>query len=87
MSLNSRKDEDILNDLHSAQGRLNSSEIIDLETELKTNEMKEKIHRANMEKETAEVNKEQDTKREELMESLKKDQNLIYFDNKILKGI
>ena len=70
MSLNSRKDEDILNDLHSAQGRLNSSEIIDLETELKTNEMKKNIHYANMKNETEEVNKEQNTKMEELEKNL-----------------
>lgn len=70
MSLNRRKDEDILNDLHSAEGRLNSSEIIDLKTELETNEMKEKIHRANMENETAEVDKEQSAKMEELKKTL-----------------
>ena len=43
MSLNSRKDEDILNDLHSAQGRLNSSEIIDLETEIKKTDKKKQM--------------------------------------------
>lgn len=56
-SLNRRKDEEILNDLHSAEGRLNSSEIIDLETEIKTNEMKEKIHKTNMEEEMNELKK------------------------------
>lgn len=70
MSLNARKREDIENDLHSAQERLNSSEIIDLETELKINEMKEKIYRTNIEKETIEADKEQDAKRNELMKSL-----------------
>lgn len=75
MSLNRRKDDDILNDLHSAQGRLNSSEIIDLKTELETNEMKEKIHRANMENETAEVDKEQSAKIDELKKMLSWEEN------------
>jgi hypothetical protein len=70
MTLNRRKDEDILNDLHSAEGRLNSSEIRNLETEIEINNMKEKIHKTNMEKETAEVDKEQNIKINELKKSL-----------------
>jgi hypothetical protein len=70
MSLNRRKDEDILNDLHSAEGRHNSSEIIDLEKEIKTNEIKEKVHYANIKKENAEVDKEQSTKIDELKKML-----------------
>lgn len=84
MSLNRRKDDDILNDLDSAQGRFNSSKIIDLKTELETNEMKEKIHRANIEYETTKIDKEQNQKIKELRKSLDQDPNLMYFNNKIL---
>ena len=65
-----RKKDDILNDLHSAEGRYNSSEIIDLETEIEANKIKEKIHYATMKDETEEVNKEQDTTIDELEKNL-----------------
>ena len=57
MTLNTRKDEDILNDLHSAEGRLDSSEIIDLKTKLETNKMKKEIQKTTTEDELDEVKK------------------------------
>jgi len=61
MSLNRRKNEDILNDLHSAQGRLNSSEIIDLKAELEINNMKKKIQKTNIEEQPENISKDQNT--------------------------
>ena len=72
-----RKDEDILNDLHSAQGRLNFSEIKDLETELKNNAIQKKMHALNMRQETEEVNQEKHIQIEELKESLISMESLI----------
>lgn len=74
MSLNRRKDEDILNNLHSAEGRLNSSEIRNWQIEIETNNLNNKInqtiHKTDIEKNIEEVNKEKSIKMDEFKRSL-----------------
>jgi len=76
MSLNSRKNEDILNDLHSAEGRHNSSEIINLETEIKTNNIKQKVHYTNMKERIKEANKKKWIEEDELKKTLFKEASI-----------
>ena len=78
-----RKKDDILNDLHSAKGRYNSSEIIDLETEIETNKIKEKIHDADKKYKTKEANEEKNKEMNELREILSQnDEKNMYTRNK-----
>jgi hypothetical protein len=55
-----------LNDLHSTEGRHNSSEIIDLETKIKNNKTKEDIHYVDIKQKIEEANEEKNKEINEL---------------------
>lgn len=87
MSHKKRKEEKILYDIHSAEARINTSEIIDLEKELEINKTKEKIQKASKEIESIEISKEKNKEIKKLKDSVSKEELLIYFDNTILNQL